>query len=147
MLKWDLFWNPLLDLSGHLLGLSWEGLGPLLGALGPPKWGPRGWRTLGLGCLLSHLASFVVFFVFGAPPGAFSEGFGPILVPSGPILGRFFGIFGRLFGMLSGLWGPQWIDNWTNKKWYQSSLNSPARRNARSDWINYKFEIKFNSKN
>ena len=47
------------------------------------------------------------------------EGFGPILAPSGPILGRFFEIlerFGQIFG---GFWG-------------QSSSNSPAWRNARS---------------
>ena len=95
--KWGQFWTPLLEASWELLGLSWEGLGPLLGALGPPKWVPRGWHSLRLGCLLSHLASFLFFFVFGAPPGAFLGGFRPHLGAIWAHLGTIFRDFELTF--------------------------------------------------
>ena len=97
------FWNPLLEASGELLGLSWEGLGPLLGAFGPPKKVPRGWHSLRLGCLLSHLASFVVFFLFGAPPGALLGGFWPHLGA----------IWAHLRTIFRDFWSTSWDAAWT----------------------------------
>ena len=97
MLKWGPFWNPLLEPSWELLGLSWEGLGPLLGALGPPKWGPRGRHSLTSEGLLSHLGYLFVFFRFGAPLGALLGGFwaqlGAIWVHLGTIFRDFWSMF------------------------------------------------------
>ena len=90
----------LLGLSGEVLGLAWAPLGLQNGV----QEGSTVWAEGVFYPILLLLSFFSSSERLREPSW---EDFGSILVPSGPILGRFFGIFGRLFGMLSGLWGPQ----------------------------------------
>ena len=142
-MKWGPFWNPLLDASGELLGLSWEGLGSLLGALGRPKWGPRRWGTLTKSCLLSHLAFFCAFFRSGAPPEALLGGFwyhlgailahlDRVLVPSERHLGPSWDDCSRILANFwiipLGFWDSRWKDDWHKKsrEWIVSKSPGPT---------------------
>ena len=123
----------------------WAPLGPLLGgswaSLGRPwasKMGSK--RVTVLEIRVSFIPScfFCRFFRLRSASGSL---LGRILAPSWCHLGPSWDDLSRFLVDFLGfsvnvLWGPQWMDNWTDKKLSQSSLNSPARRNARSDWIN-----------
>ena len=98
--KLDWYWNPLLEASWELLGLSWGPLGPLLGTLGDPKWCPKGWVTLIQGsffCNLNlHHLFFLIFAAFWCLLGLSWERFGP----SGASPGRVFDSLGVHFSTI-----------------------------------------------
>ena len=95
--KLDWYWNPLLEASWELLGLSWGALGPLLGTLGEPKWCPRGDNHWSKTVFFATLSCIIYCFRFLLPLGASGAYLGRVLDPLGPLLGGFLP-----------LWGPSW---------------------------------------
>ena len=98
--KLDWYWNPLLEASWELLGLSWGALGPLLGTLGGPKWCPRGWGSLTQDSFFCNFVLHHIFFsIFAASWCLWClswEGFGP----SGASLGSVFDPLGSSFSRI-----------------------------------------------